>query len=67
MPDFNDIVADDMVLPVSVVTRNLSKPDKAERRTVDHDNHNTRVWLSKHIMWAMRNNHSVVVAPAEPE
>ena len=31
----------------------------AGTRVVDYDNHESRVWLSKHLLWAFRNGHGV--------
>jgi len=36
-------------------------------RMIDHNNHDSRVWLGKHTYWALRQGYGVEVYPIEEE
>ncbi len=53
-----------MKFPVCIDTFGVEDPDEIiHTRTFDHDNHDSRVWFSNHLYWAIRNNHAVEVTP----
>ena len=58
---------EDMKKPVDVITYHVDVPNKKETRTIDYDNHFSRLWLSKHIMWAMHNDNVVLIEPVQFE
>lgn len=50
-------------LYLAVTTHNAETGEIEQRKVVDHNDHNTRVWLGKHCFWAFRNNKGVTTTP----
>lgn len=50
---------------VDVVTTELKDGAKPDRHEIDYSAPPTRIWLSKHIMWALNNNRKVEIVPVE--
>jgi hypothetical protein len=51
-----------MTTHVSVETLNLETGHR-DMKVIDHDEHNSRVWLGRHCYWGMRNGYQVTTGP----
>lgn len=40
-----------------------AKPEHCGSRVVDYNEHDNRVWVSKHLLWAMNNGCGVQIEP----
>ena len=54
------------MLFVEVVTESLTDPNHITQKVIDHDEHDSRVWLGRHCFWAMRNGFAVHTRPLPP-
>ena len=55
---------------VKVVTFDPDKDDDdnmISERTIDHNNHDSRVWLGRHSYWALRNGYGVETYPVDED
>lgn len=48
---------------VHTITKNMETDEITYEKTINHGNHDSRVWLANHIHWALRNNHGVQLEP----
>lgn len=51
------------MLPLEVVTTDISGTNRTRTKVIDHDDPGHRVWLGKHCFWAFRNGHSIKTTP----
>ena len=49
---------------ISIITINITDGSKRHHE-IDYDLKDSRIWLSRHCMWAMHNNSAVLALPRD--